>query len=769
MAKTDIKLPQDKGWTRLGPGAGGGMFNSTLSPHDPNTLILTCDMTGQYLTRDAGRSWRMCNLMIWCDCFAFDPIDPKRIYAGSNAVYATDDFAQSWQMLWPSPDVDRETHLHGDESSPVYLGEGWPGGRVSALAIDPSNNSRLLAGLAAGGPRQTDGNSAVYLSEDRAKTWRKIADLAGARVHRLAIDPRAADSLWAVTAKGLYHSQDSGADWSQITPSGASQIIDGDVGFAADGRTLVYLLAADPANPNAPKALLISRDAGRTWQKAEAGAMPPIAPGETLLGEFSAQVLCVCRDHPETAYLAVTVTLAEPDRPEPPFGILKTTDAGETWQWVLRVPGADEPDNYEFDWLTEAYGSRWGECPLDMGVSPTDPNICYATDYGRCYMTDDGGRQWRHAMNYFDAEHGSYTRGLDITTCYGVHFDPHDPDLAFISYTDIALHKSRNRGLSWHHSLEGVPRAWRNTCYWLVFDPDLPGKIWSVWSAGHDYPRLKMFRRGDPARYPGGVCLSEDSGETWRPIMNGLEEAGCPHIVLDTSSPPGNRTLYVLSFGRGLYKSTDDGASWNLHNQGLPADNLNAWRLAGDPPGDMYLLIFRNFKDGKSIPGGIFRTTDGATTWERLPVSDEMPAPNDLCLAPDDPNVMYAAGWPITLPDRVARGGILKTTDAGKTWERLPFPGEYVYAVSIDPRDPGVIYATAWHHGVFRSEDGGLTWARLGGANFGWPHRVVFDPFDADKIYLTTFGGSVWHGPKLGSPGFGPDIIDLPPVTKVDP
>ena len=153
----------------------------------------------------------------------------------------------------------------------------------------------------------------------------------------------------------------------------------------------------------------------------------------------------------------------------------------------------------------------------------------------------------------------------------------------------------------------------------------------------------------------------------------------------------------------------------------------------------------------------------------RLPISDDLPSPSDLCPAPDDPEIAYAAAWPVSLPDRVVAGGVFKTTDAGVTWERLPFPGQYVYGITIDPREPGVVYATAWHHGVFRSEDGGRTWARLGGANFGWPHRVIPDPFDPEMIYLTTFGASLWHGPKRGTPGEGPDIVNLPPVTGVSP
>jgi photosystem II stability/assembly factor-like uncharacterized protein len=349
-----------------------------------------------------------------------------------------------------------------------------------------------------------------------------------------------------------------------------------------------------------------------------------------------------------------------------------------------------------------------------------------------------------------------------------MHFDPHHADVAFISYTDIGLHKSLNRGLSWRHSVRGVPERWRNTCYWLVFDHDVPGRIWSVWSAGHDYPRLKMFRRRGLGQVPGGVCVSDDDGETWRPTMEGMPECGTTHVLLDAASSPGGRILYVTAFGRGVYRSDDGGASWRVHNNGL-GDNLHAWRLVGEPSRSVYLLVARDYRQGESAPGGVYCTSDGAVTWRRLDVSDEAPFPTDLCMAPDDPDVMYLSAWPIGLADGVAHGGILRSGDGGMTWERLPAPGEYVYALTIDPREPAVMYATMWHEGVFRSGDEGRSWERLEGANFGWPHRVISDPFDPNSVYLTTYGASVWHGPKLGAPDAPRDITNLPPVRAVDP
>src|SRR6266487_5001700 len=75
------------GFRVLGPGGGGAMFNPTISPHDPNTVLISCDMTGAYITHDGGQSWRMFNLRGVVRFFAFDPLDAKVLYAQTSGVW----------------------------------------------------------------------------------------------------------------------------------------------------------------------------------------------------------------------------------------------------------------------------------------------------------------------------------------------------------------------------------------------------------------------------------------------------------------------------------------------------------------------------------------------------------------------------------------------------------------------------------------------------------------------------------------------------------
>src|SRR2546423_9345716 len=79
-------VPMDNrpGWTIIGPGGGGAQFHPTISPHDPRFVLVGCDMTGSYVTHDAGRAWRMFNLLQPARFFVFDPIAAQTIYAQSG-------------------------------------------------------------------------------------------------------------------------------------------------------------------------------------------------------------------------------------------------------------------------------------------------------------------------------------------------------------------------------------------------------------------------------------------------------------------------------------------------------------------------------------------------------------------------------------------------------------------------------------------------------------------------------------------------------------
>ncbi len=299
----------------------------------------------------------------------------------------------------------------------------------------------------------------------------------------------------------------------------------------------------------------------------------------------------------------------------------------------------------------------------------------------------------------------------------------------------------------------------------MQFDPEIKDKLWSVWSSWHDIPKLKMIRTpGWEKRAVGGVCVSTDAGKSWKVTSEGLPE-GAPTtcIVLDPGSAAKNRTLYIAVYGKGVFKSADDGNSWAKKNRGL-GKNLNAWELILAEQGTLYLVITHNtqFENGRILPellnGEIYRSTDKAETWEKINLPEKVRFPNSLCLDPQNPRRLYAACWASMMKGDYggfgaprepveSDGGVFVSEDGGDTWKSVFDKKAYVYAVTADPGNPGRVYLNTFHNEAFRSDDYGSTWRKIEGYDFRWGHRVVIDKHNPDMIYITSFGGSVFHGP----------------------
>src|SRR5947209_2079786 len=132
----------------LGPGGGGAMFNPTISPHDPNTVLVSCDMTGAYITHDGGQSWRMFNLRGVVHFFVFDPSDPKTIYAGTKALWRSSDGGETWNLVYPKASAVRGIRMNSDHADENILADPDPLGTILALAVDPDDHRVVYAGTA---------------------------------------------------------------------------------------------------------------------------------------------------------------------------------------------------------------------------------------------------------------------------------------------------------------------------------------------------------------------------------------------------------------------------------------------------------------------------------------------------------------------------------------------------------------------------------------------------------------------------------------------
>jgi photosystem II stability/assembly factor-like uncharacterized protein len=339
--------------------------------------------------------------------------------------------------------------------------------------------------------------------------------------------------------------------------------------------------------------------------------------------------------------------------------------------------------------------------------------------------------------------------GLVVTTAWNYYVDPFKPDRRYIGYTDIGFAISDDHDKSWEFVQPRVPsgkNGGSNTTYQLAFDPKTPGKIWGAFSGTHDIPGGNVVQGGHKDIYGGNVSVSTDYGEHWTMCNEGLPDKGVISILMDPKSPVDNRTLYCSVWGNGVYKSVDDGKTWAKTSTGLGdpehPEYMYPCKIVLHEDGTLFVLLTgRKINNSYYIEKepGVYRSTDGAKTWELVNKSQFWPWPMDVTVDPKDSKIIYVG----TSNAKEVKGGLFRTTDGGATWTQLL--EETRFGGYLHPNRPGWIYATM--DGLWLSKDNGKTFSELKGCPFRGSTRVMVDPADDDVIYVSTFGGSVWRGP----------------------
>lgn len=769
-------VDQENHWTRIGPGGGGSTFIPTFSYSSPDRFMIRCDMTGAYLTNDGGHSFDMVNFPSGSHSFAYDPMDPNTLLIGSKALNKSLDGGKTWERIFPGKqDVIKELFKGDHADYSILTSEGslyHDAGNYKSIRnikVDPIDTKSIYFSI----------NNYFFYSGDYGVTWRRISFEQNIDfIYTDATDLM--DKVYVFTDNGLYKVDKTTWEYSFMAFPEPMQ-----PGFSftggttkEDGQTVFYGLNNDESLRThggiAPSTLWLSQDLGKTWEQVNdevilnSGNATPTYSKISAAENDAAKVYAVTSSYQEKREDG---TIAHW------YGTLKSDNAGKSWHWVWKggggsgkyaVKDGEDAANLTDAWVRDAFGGEYIRL-IDVGVAPNYGDVAIVTDWYRTMKTIDGGKTWEEIYSVKQPDGSYISRGLDVTTAYGVHFDPFDNEHVAISYTDIGYHHSYNSGKSWYRSTSGIPSDWHNTCYWMVFDPEVKDKIWSVWSGLHDFPRGKMTRNPQWTEYgKGGVAVSEDGGKSWTPTVKGMGfDTPSTSIVLDENSPVGNRTLYVAAYGKGVFKSTDDGKSWELRNYGI-AGSLAAFELTIQPDGTLFLITSAtpqhlDGKKGREVHmGALYKSTDGAKSWTRINVGDKVLFPNGLAFDPENPDRLYLGAWAdIHLSDLIggvlARetggnetldldGGIFLSEDRGATWEPIFDTDHYVYDVTVDPVHSGRIYCNTFDQGAYRSDDYGKTWNKLKGYDFHWGQRAVIDENDSEKVYLITYGASVWHG-----------------------
>lgn len=751
-------------WEFVGIGGGGAMFNPTVSPHNPDVAFVSCDMGGSFMTNNGGKTWRMFNLHGMVRFYVFDPLDSNTIYANSKGLFKSTDGGNTWNLLYPSLTEINGLVSKGDHAEEVFFTKDSTNHKVLALAVDPSNSSKLYAAI------EINKSVALHTSDDGGRHWSKEIELE-VGVKKIFIDPSSPKDnriIYIAGNNGIV--QKANGIWlKNRNPQGVSSLTAFSGGYDKQFDKFIIYAVSGKSYSNSTKeqpGIYFTDNGGLNWENRQNGLLAFKQKGADF-PEWRA--IATSESHPEVLYLSYNGLKIDSDTLC--FGVAKSVDYGKTWKLVWKdVILKDKliaSANFSKDWLNDRWGPMWGENPLSMGVSPTNPDICFGSDFGRNIKTSNGGKTWEQVYSNHKDD-GSWTsRGLEVTTGYTIVFDPFDKNHVYIPGTDIGLIESKDGALSWLSATKdnGVPDKWVNSCYWLTFDPEIKGKAWAVMSPNHDLPRPKMFRKKGVAYLSGGIVATENGGKNWQTVSEGIGEAAMTHILIDPTSNKDARTLYACAFGKGIYKSVDGGKIWIQKNKGIEGTEPLAWQITRrESDGVLFLVVSRRSDDGSinnDKDGAIYKSVDGAETWTKLSLPEGTNGPTSIAIDNQHSSQLLLSAWGKVTPGQFTPdtgGGIFKSNDEGKTWKQVMEKDQHIGAVTFDPRN-GRFYACGFNGSAYYSEDGANSWNRIKGYNFKWGQRVEPDPCDPERIFVITFGGGVWHGPAKGDEQSQEDII----------
>lgn len=744
-------------WGFVGYGGGGAMFHATVSPFNTDVALVACDMTGSFITYNGGTSWRIFNLRAPVDFFVFDPLDSNIIYANGIALFKSTDHGNTWNAVYPSLAHIKAVVAKGDHASEVIVTDDSTKRKVLSLAVDPGDNKKLYAIVV------IDTTVSFISSIDGGDNWKTEKKLDG-EAEQIFIHPGspANNRTIYLAGKHFIDTRQNGTWNKNSVPAGVNMLTTYTGGFdKSTNAFIMYAIAGKSYFDAAGKAsgIFYSKDGGITWENRQVGLLQ-FNKGMNM-PEW--RTIATSALHPQTVYVSYNNMTTGIDTVS--IGVAKSEDYGKTWTlcWQDRLAKNTSivSPNFKDGWLNGRFGPTWGENPFSIGVSPADPNVCYATDFGRTIKTTDGGKLWQEVYSKKKENGGSVSRGLEVTTSYSIVFDPFDTTHLFITNTDVGLMESFDGGESWTSATNnnGIPKEWINSTYWLTFDPQVKGKAWAVMSNTHDLPRPKMWRTHSVADYKGGILMTEDAGKSWKIMSNGIGEAAFTHLLLDSAA------IYATAFGKGVYKSVDQGKTWQLKNNGIEGKEPFAWRLVkAGKTNRLYLIVSRRSEDGSignDMDGAVYYSDNGADKWEKLPLPEGTNAPTGLAVDPAHPDHLILCAWGRIIKDKFSpdtNGGVYVTNDAGKSWKPTLQHDQHICDITYDGRN-NTYYACGFNGSAYRSVDNGNTWQRIKGYNFKWGKRIDLDPRDPSKIFIITFGGGVWYGPAAGDSMAVEDIV----------
>jgi photosystem II stability/assembly factor-like uncharacterized protein len=684
------------------------------------------------------------------------------------------------------------------------------GGRVVAVAGHPTDPMTFYFGACAGG---------VWKSTDGGTFWENVSDgyFSTAAIGAIQVSESDPNVVYAGTGEtairgnvshgdGVYKTTDGGKTWQNVGLRDTRHIAK--IRIHPQNPDVVYVAALGHAwGPNEERGVFRSRDGGTTWEK--------ILYRDEKTGAID---LSMDPNNPRILYAAFWQAQRFPWKLEsggPGSGLFKSTDGGDTWTEITRNTGLPkgvlgkigvaispaQPDRVYA--LIEAKdgalfrsddgGLTWQRLCEDpklrrrawyythLYADPRDPDTCWVLNLA-CWKSTDGGRT-------FDGVPTSHGDNHDLW------IDPKNP-LRMIEGNDGGAQVTFNGAASWS-TLYNQPTA---QFYHVTTDTRVP---YRVYGSQQDNSAMSVPSRsfegniGETTWFvPGGgesgyIAVRPDkpdiafggaigsgfgNGLLWRhddatktdrnitvwPEVTGMGE-GADALKYRFQwtfpvelSPHDPNVLYVA--GNRLFRSTDEGASWECISPDLTRDDKEKQRASGGPltkdntGAECYdtIFAFRESPHQRGLfwagtdDGLVHLSRDGGQNWEQITPRDlpEWALISIIELSPHDAGTAYLAATRYKHDD--TRPYLYKTNDFGKTWTKITngIPeDDFTRVIRVDPEKPGLLYAGT-ETGIYVSSDDGATWQRLGG---NLPVVPIHDFVRKDgDLVVATHGRSFW-------------------------
>lgn len=552
-----------------------------VDPQDPRRLYAFYDGDHEstfalFRSDDGARHWRRIGqeVLPYVTALTFHPRNPGWLYAATGAgLYASRDRGASWSLL-ALPDLGLTTVAVAPRAPEVLLVTAWDG--LSSKTRRSADGGRTFVEVLEEGPRQLVfdptrprrvygfGGSTFYRSDDLGATWTRfflssVETLAvtrtgvlvagdfgvqrsldggttwlpreGAKIHRPAdsITSLAVlqDRILAGGQRGIWRGSAEGLGWQAASDGILAQSI-GPMTVAADADSTLWV--------GVPKGLFVSRDSGGTFRTYGSSAshlavhprQPQIAYAMGCCADDESGLLRTDdggRHWRKLPYPANTIDLqtleVDPEDPDivyagggwrPSFrcSAFRSTDGGATWD-CMTPPGALDFEDLAFD--------------------PRDGSILYGLfSYGRLYRSEDRGAHWTLV------EYATTPQIISLEA------DPHQPGRLYGKVFPYGFARSDDGGRTWSRKKLGLPSGKfpaRSFVHDILVDPARPGRVYLAVSSS------------DGTGMRNHVLRSDDAGDHWVDISNGLPQAPVTNLAAD---PRSADVLYAGTYGHGLYR-----------------------------------------------------------------------------------------------------------------------------------------------------------------------------------------------------------------------